>query len=69
MRGHSVFDAMPAERISSAIPNAHNVIPNFAIMYGVGLSHSDSSRIGGERVSTCGFSRSFMCGRHACDTA
>ena len=50
VRGHSVLEAIPASRSSSAMPKAHNVIPNLAIMYGVGRSHFDSSRIGGESV-------------------
>ena len=69
MRGHSVLDAMPSSRSSSAIANAHNDIPNFAIMYAVGFSHSGSSRIGGDSVRMCGFSRPIMCGMQACDTA
>ena len=40
VRGHNVFDAMPSSRISSAIPSAHSVMPNLAIMYAVGFSHS-----------------------------
>ena len=51
------------------MPSAHNVMPNLAIMYAVGLSHFDSSRIGGDSVRMCGFSRPTMCGMQACDTA
>ena len=69
VRGHSVFEAMPASRISSAMPSAHNVIPYLAIMYGVGRSHLGSIRIGGDRVRMCGLARPFMCGMQACDTA
>ena len=69
VRGHSVFDAMPSSRSSSAIPKAHSVIPYLAIMYAVGLSHFGSSRIGGDSVRMCGLSRPFMCGMQACDTA
>jgi hypothetical protein len=32
VRGHSVFDAMPSARSSSANANAHNDIPYLAIM-------------------------------------
>ena len=38
-------------------------------MYAVGLSHSGSSRTGGDSVRMCGFSRPTMCGMQACDTA
>ena len=68
VRGHSVLEAMPSSRISSAIAKAHNDIPNFAIMYAVGFSHFGSSRIGGDSVRMCGFSRPTMCGMQACDT-
>ena len=69
VRGHRVFDAIPWARISSAIPNAHSVIPYLAIMYGVGVSHWGSRRIGGERVRMCGLDRPFICGIQDCDTA
>ena len=69
VRGHRVFEAIPWARSSSAMPNAHNVIPYLAIMYGVGVSHLGSSRMGGDSVKMCGFSRPFMCGMQAWDTA
>ena len=35
----------------------------------MGFSHSGSSRIGGDSVRMCGFSRPTMCGMHAWHTA
>jgi len=67
--GHKVFDAIPSARSSSAMPSPHSVMPYLAIMYAVGLSHSDSSLSGGDRVRMCGFSRPTMWGMQACDTA
>ncbi len=37
-------------------------MPNLAIMYAVGFSHSWPSSTGGDSVRMCGFSRPFMCG-------
>ena len=37
-------------------------------MYAVGVSHSGSSRTGGDSVRMCGFSRPTMCGMQACET-
>ena len=60
-------DALVAQLLGNA--KAHNDIPYLAIMYAVGLSHSGSSRTGGDSVRMCGFCRPTMCGMHACDTA